>query len=198
LPSSIVIHDLLKRFSSDQETAIVFAYCRYTDQCSVTDILASFVKQLVQDHPSVVVPIIEPVYKDHQRKETRLSERELQELVQRLLKSFKKTYIIIDALDELPDNTRSNLPMVLSLRASRATLLVTSRPLQLHLPDTYVRVEVKSQTDIELFIDKQIEETHCLKDLLNGNQKATEEIRASLKQKSQGMCVSYFGLIYLY
>ena len=112
-----------------KETAIVFAYCRHSDRYSVTDILAAFIKQLAQDHPSVVLPIIEPVYKDHHRKETRPSKQEIQRLVQRLVKLFKKTYIILDALDELPEDTRVHLPAVLS--SLRASLLITSRPLQL-------------------------------------------------------------------
>ena len=106
--------------------------------------LASFVNQLAQDHPSAVIPIFEPVYKDHQRKDTRASERELQQLVREPLKLFKKTYIILDALDELPDDTRANLPTILS--SLRASLLVTSRPLHLlEAADAIVRIDLENQ-----------------------------------------------------
>jgi hypothetical protein len=199
LPRSIVIHDLQERFSSDQDTAIGFAYCRYTDRYSVTDILASFVKQAAQDHPSVVLPIIQPVYKDHQRKETRPSEGELLALVQQLLKLFKKTYLIIDALDEAPDDTKAKLPKVFSsLRASGASLLVTSRPLELldpQLPDAHI--EVENQKDIELFIDEEIHGTSRLTQLLKGKPEVRKEICASVGGKSQGMWVFQSGLIYL-
>jgi hypothetical protein len=155
LPRSIVINHLHEHFSSDQHTAIVFAYSRYTDRYSVSTILASFVKQLAQDRPSIALPIIQPVYDDHQRKETRLSEQELQGLLQKLLKSFVRAYIVIDALDELPDDTKASLPsVILSLRASRARLLVTSRPLHLleiRSSDANVYVEAGNQKDIELF-----------------------------------------------
>jgi len=195
-PRSIVINHLQNRFSSDHEIAIIFAFCRYSDQYSVTDILASFVKQLAQDHLSVF-PIIETVYKDHKKKETRPSEQELQELLQRLLNSFKKTYIVIDALDEVPENTRVHLLVVLSsLRGSRASLLLTSRPLQLlepFLPDAaYIYVENENHGDIEFFINKQIEETLHLASLLKGKQPLRREICTKLKEKSEGMYVFYF------
>ena len=184
-----MIQHLQKHF---QDTAIVFAYCRHSDRYSVADILASFVKQLAQAHPSVVLPSIGPVYEDHQRKETRLSEQELQHLFQELLKLFKKTYIVIDALDELPDDTRVNLPTVLS--PLLASLLITSRPLELlEVADAVVHIDDKNQQDIELFIDKQFEEPGRLRDMLKEKQLVRKGICATLKQVSQGMYVSYFG-----
>lgn len=194
LPRSIVIQHLQEQF---EETAIVFAYCRHPDRYSITDILGAFVKQLIQKHPSVVLPVIEPVYKDHQRKETRASEQELQGLVQELLKLFKKTYIVIDALDELPDDTRANFPRVLS--SLRASLLITSRPLQLlEAADAVIRIDVENKKDIDLFIDKQIEETGRLRHMLKARQDVRKKICTSLKQVSRGMCVSYFDLGSLY
>jgi hypothetical protein len=170
-----------------EETAIVFAYCRHSDRYSVTDILASFIKQLAQDHPSVVLPIIEPVYKDHQRKETRPSKQEIQQLVQKLVKLFKKTYIILDALDELPEDARDHLSTVLS--PLRASLLITSRPLQLlEAADAIVRIDVQNQQDIEIFIDKEIEETRRLRDMLRERQDVRKKICTSLKQ-GHGACV---------
>jgi hypothetical protein len=112
---------------------------------------------------------------------------------------FKKTYLIIDALDEAPDDTKAKLPMVFSsLRASGASLLVTSRPLELldpQLPDAHI--EVENQKDIEFFVDKQIDETSRLRQLLQGKHEVRKEICASVGEKSQGMWVSQFGLTYL-
>jgi len=144
-----------------------------------------------------MLPIIEVIYEDHEKKETRPSEQELQALLQQLLNSFKKTYIVIDALDEVPENTRVNLLTVLSsLRASRASLLLTSRPLQLlepFLPDAvYVYIENKNRKDIELFINKQMEETPYLTAIFKGKPLVRKEICAKLKEKSDGMYVPHF------
>ena len=103
-----------------------------------------------------------------------------------------KTYIVIDALDEVSDETRVDLLAVLSsLGTCRASVLLTSRPLQLLeplLPDAEVHVDAENRSDIELYIDKRIEETPRLRTLLKGKgQHVREEIRAKLKQKSDGM-----------
>jgi hypothetical protein len=171
--------------------AIIFAYCRYTDRYSITDILSSFVKQIAEDHQSVVLPIIESVYNNHQRRQTRPGEHELQELLKKLLNSFKKAYIIVDALDEVPDDIRPGLLEV--LRSLPAGLLLTSRPLaileQYHPDAAYIHVDAKNWGDIELFINKQIDKNPSLTTILRGREAERKEICAKLKEKSQGMCV---------
>jgi len=193
-PRSIVIHHL-QEYSSVQETPVIFAYSRYSNRYSITDILASFVKQLAQDNHSVILPIIEPIYDGHQRKETRPSKEELLDLLKKLLNLFKKTYIIIDALDEIPDDTKADLlAVLLSLQASGGSLLLTSRPLQVLEPllpnAVYIYVEAGNRSDMELFIDKQIDENPYLKAVLRGKEAEKKEVCAKLKRKSQGMCVS--------
>ena len=188
-PRSIVIQHLQENF---HETAIVF----HIVDIQIDILSRTFFKQLAQGHPAAVIPIFEPVYKDHQRKDTRASERELQQLVREPLKLFKKTYIILDALEELPDDTRANLPTILSLRAS---LLVASRPLQLlDAADAIVRVDSENQKDIELYIDKHIEETGRLRDLLKARQDVWKKICARLKKVSRGMYVPYFRFYLCY
>ena len=193
-PRSVVIYHL-QEYCPVQETPVIFAYSRYSNRYSITDILASFIKQLAQDNHSIILPIIEPIYDGHQRKETRPSKEELWDLLKKLFNLFKKTYIIIDALDEIPDDTRAGLlAVLLSLQASRGSLLLTSRPLQVLEPlvpnAVYIHVEAGNRSDIELFIDKQFDENLYLKAVLRGKEADREGICAKLKQKSQGMCVS--------
>ena len=195
-PRSIVIDYLQKRLSSVQKTTILFAYFRYTDGHSITDILASFVKQLAQDHSSIIFPIIEPIYDNHQRKETRPNKHELQELLKKLLDSFEKAYIIVDALDEVPDDARPDLlEVLLSLPAN---LLLTSRPLatleQCHSNAAYVHLEDENWKDIKLFLEKEIDKSPSLTTMLKGKETVRKEICAKLKQKSRGMYVYQFCL----
>jgi hypothetical protein len=108
---------------------------------------------------------------------------------------FKKTYIVIDALDEVPDDARLHLlDDILSLQASRANLLLTSRPLQLleplHQNAEYIQVDAENWKDIELFIHKQIENNRFISAVLKGNPADRDELCAKLKQKCQGMYVS--------
>ncbi len=132
------------------------------------------------------------MYNSHKTKDTRPSQRELQELLEKLLKSFEKTYIIVDALDEVPDDTRPDLLEV--LRSLPANLLLTSRPLAMlerfHSNAVYIHVDGENCMDIELFIEKQIDKSPSLTTMLEGKEAVRKEISAKLKQKSQGMCVS--------
>ena len=154
------------------------------------DILASFVKQLAQDHESIIFPIVGPIYNDHKKKETRPSKDELQELLKKLLNLFEKTYIIVDALDEVPDDdTRHDLLEV--LRSLPASLLLTSRPLstleQYHSNAAYIHIEAENWKDIEVFLEKQINSSPSLTTMLKGKEEVKKEICAKLKHKSQGM-----------
>jgi hypothetical protein len=113
---------------------------------------------------------------------------------------FKKTYIIIDGLDEVFDDIRAHFLKVLSLlRENGASLLLTSRPLQLLeplLPDAaFIQIDDENQKDIDLFIDKKFEEEPHLTSLLEGRQRVREETCAKFKEKSRGMCVSSFSLL---
>ena len=138
-----------------------------------------------------MLSILEPFHKDHENKQTRPCERILQELLQKLLLQFKKTFIIIDALDEFPDDTRDDLLTILS--SLQASLLLTSRPLRLleHiLPDAvYIHIDAENRKDIELFIDKKVREMPRLSVLLRGKELLRKEICAKLKEKSEGMYV---------
>jgi hypothetical protein len=143
------------------------------------------------EHRPSVLSILELFHNDHENKQTRPCERELQELLQKLLLQFKKTFIIIDALDEFPDDSRGDLLTILS--SLQASLLLTSRPLRLleHiLPDAvYIHIDAENRKDIELFIDKKVQETPRLSVLLRGKELLRKEICAKLKEKSEGMYV---------
>ena len=102
---------------------------------------------------------------------------------------FEKAYIIVDALDEAPDDTRLNL--LEALRLLPVNLLLTSRPLvmleQYHSDAAYIHVERENWMDIEIFIEKKIDKTPWLTTMLRGKEAIRMEICAKLKEKSQGM-----------
>ena len=184
---SIVIDHLQKRFL--RKTTILFAYSRYTDKYSVADLLASFVKQLAQDHQEIVFPILEPIYDDYKKKDIRPSNDALLYLLKKLLNLFEKAYIIVDALDEAPDDTRPDL--LDALRLLPASLFLTSRPLEMleqyHSNAAYIHIERENQNDIEHFLEKKINKSPWLTTMLRGKEAIRKEICTKLKEKSQGM-----------
>ena len=188
--SSIVTEHLQTLFRDDHGIAAVFAYCRYTDPYSLASFLASFIKQLVEDHPHVF-PHIESVYTKHQKEATRPNETNLLDLFQKLIGLFNRAYIIIDAVDEASDDTRDHfLKALLPLQAS---LLLTSRPSNLskHLPHhaLFVYIDDLNQQDVKHFIDTKFQQLTRLLDLLRGREELGQVIRAKLTKKSNGMYV---------
>jgi hypothetical protein len=169
---------------------MVFAYCRYTDRYPLSDFLASFIKQLVEDHPHVF-PHIKAVYTKHQKEATRPHEPNLLELFQKLVGLFKQAYIIIDAVDEASDDTRDHF--LRTLLPLQANLLLTSRPSNLskHLPQhaLFVYIDDLNQQDVTYFIDTKFQQLTRLSDLLRGKEELGQVIRAKLAEKSNGMYV---------
>ncbi|KAG2012156.1 hypothetical protein CC2G_012191 [Coprinopsis cinerea AmutBmut pab1-1] len=58
--ASHVIDDLLKL--EDDDTCILFVYCRYTEALTVSDILKALVKECLKRHPGAAEDIL-PLYK---------------------------------------------------------------------------------------------------------------------------------------
>ena len=175
---SLVIHHLDRSFSNNQDIAVIFAYCRFTAQYSITDYLASFVKQLVERH-SGLISVVESVYKKHRREATQPYEHELLELLRTFIPLFTRVYIVIDALDEIPEDARDGFLM--ALMSLQGSLLVTSRSSHWLHDIQYIDIEDKNQKDIDLFIDKKFRESSKLMLLLKGKEEIGEKLRETSK-----------------
>jgi hypothetical protein len=191
---SIVIHYLEgeESFPNDpNDIAIIFAYCRDADQHSITDILTSFVKQLAVRHPRVL-PSIELVYRKHLVDATQPIKQEWLELLQTLIPLFHRVYIVIDALDEFPDNARDGL--IIALISLKASLLITSRPSNaFHLlrDGEYIEIGAENEQDIELFIRQEFRESSNLTSLLKDKEQLREQFCTQLKDISKSMYVIF-------
>jgi hypothetical protein len=189
---SIVIHHLESYISENQEdTAVIFAYCRYTDQHSISDILASLIKQLAARH-SRLLSLVESVYRDHLLAETRPNQQQWLELLRALLLLLNRAYIVIDALDELPDDSRDEL--LNALKLLQASLLITSRPsnaFQLLSDVEYVEIRDENAEDIGLFIRQRFKESSNLTNLLGEREEVRRRIYAKLKETSKSMYVAF-------
>jgi hypothetical protein len=186
---SIVINHLKTSFPNSQgDVAIVFAYCRHSDQYSLTDILASLVKQLHQHHPGVLSHVVESVYLKHREDGASPKQEELLDILQKSIPSFDRVYIIVDGVDEFPYDARNDF--LTALVSLQARLLLTSRPsvtsysLQ-GVP--HIDVGDENQIDIEFFIDRKIRESAILMGLLIRNEQIWNEICAKLKETSKNM-----------
>ena len=160
--ASIVV-DHLKTSFPDDKTGKAFLYCIYKrqDNQKVDDLLASLLGQLAV-WQSMVPESIRELYNKHQRGEKpRLSRNEILEALSSITKTYSRTFIIIDALDECKTNHIRNelLSEIYKLQEGSDTrLMVTFRPSIVPNPPSSVReLEIRAYKE-----DVNISAAECL------------------------------------
>ncbi|CAG9986795.1 unnamed protein product [Clonostachys byssicola] len=130
--AAIVVDDLCARFQNKSETCVVFVFCnfrRHPEQ-RFEDLLATLLKQMIQQQPSIPDDI-KQFYSRHKKRRTRFSAEELSRMLQATTKLFSRIFIVIDALDECQKTNgcrKSFIDDMFNLRANHGiNLFTTSR-----------------------------------------------------------------------
>jgi len=130
--TSIVVEHLCAKFQNNTSVSIAYLYCNFRRQHeqTPTDLLASLLKQLVQELPSMP-EIIKNLYEHHKYKRTRPLFDEISKALHSVVANYSRAFIIIDALDELSasDGVRRRFLLeILNLQAKTgASVFATSR-----------------------------------------------------------------------
>jgi hypothetical protein len=130
--TSIVINDLTTRFQNNLTIGIAYIYCNFRrkDDQKAEDLLASLLKQLAQERPSLP-DIVKDLYGRHKDKRTRPPLEEISRTLQSVAAMYSRVFIIVDALDEcqIYDDCRTRfLSEIFNLQAKcGANLFATSR-----------------------------------------------------------------------
>ncbi|KAI1738955.1 hypothetical protein F4680DRAFT_466763 [Xylaria scruposa] len=128
--SSLVINHLRK--TSDRHgVGVVFLYCNYKEdkERKVVNLLSALLKQLVQELPYTPA-IVQALYETHKDRKTQPSLSDISTTIRHVLEDYREVFIVVDALDECPDEYRDNLLSELkNLQVPRVRLMVTSRPI---------------------------------------------------------------------
>lgn len=161
--AAIVIENLLQTVQS-AAVGVSYVYCNYRSQesQSTTSIFSAILKQSIQAKPSIPEPAIR-LYENHASKGTRPGLQEILCTLEAVLTtSYSRVYLVIDALDELPDNEGTFFQLLRALRLLQAKvdirLLATSRPILTianefkQLPSLDVRA---SDADVRQFVKGQ-------------------------------------------
>jgi Cdc6-like AAA superfamily ATPase len=132
--TSIVVEELITRFSNDPTIGIAYIYCNFRrqDEQKIETLLASLIKQLAESQPSLPGTVTE-LYDRHKTKRTRPSLDEISRSLQVVTTLYSRVFIIVDALDEcqISDGCRQRfLSSLFNLQAKcGANLFATSRPI---------------------------------------------------------------------
>jgi hypothetical protein len=129
--SASVINKLRKRFKDDQNTAVLYVYCKYNAPCDITRVLSSLLHQLIL-HTGQLTPESIKLLKRCQKEQRSPLLEEISSIFRTEMKSLSHLFIVIDALDEcFPEQVRHALLHDMhSLVSAEAPvrLFITSRP----------------------------------------------------------------------
>jgi hypothetical protein len=114
----------------DSNNAILCIYCNYKEHIeqSVSNLVASLLKQIVQDRRTTPDGI-SSLHRLCEKQYRRPTLEELTKALKSETTTFSRVFIVVDALDECPDDggTRANLLQALRSLSGNINLMVTSR-----------------------------------------------------------------------
>jgi len=193
--SSVVIDDLIARHG---KANVAYIYCDYRDQTSqtVVNILGSVLRQLLTTAsyvPETIYTVLESIKKQGQRAEI----GDISTMLKVLLPRLDRSFLCLDALDELESRTRFTLLKALRTEFGSARIFLTGRPhielevnraLQIQLDAMHIEA---NEDDIRGFLIHEIEEDMNINpdDM---NKQLREEILEAIIGKAGGMYVLSF------
>jgi NACHT domain len=195
--ASIVANHLKTSFPDDK-TGKAFLYCVYKrqDNQKVDDLLASLLGQLAVWQPMVPEPTRQ-LYDEHRKfRKPRLSQSEICNGLCSIIKTYSRTFIIIDALDECKtDHIRNELlSEVYKLQeGSDVRLMVTFRPSIIpKRPSNVTELEIRApKEDIEEYLGGRMFE---LRSVVRDNEELQCKIKARILALVDSMYVRFHPL----
>jgi len=193
--SSVVIDDLITQHG---EANVAYLYCDYRDQKSqtVVNILGSVLRQFLTTAsyvPDTIITTLESIKKKGQR----VKIGDISKMLKVLLPHLDRSFLCLDALDELDSHTRFTLLQALRTEFGNARIFLTGRPhiepevnraLQIQLDAMHIKA---NECDMRGFLIHEIEKDMNINpdDM---NEQLREEILEAIIGKADGMYVLYF------
>ena len=190
--TSIIVDELITRFSNDPTVGIAYLYCnfRQQDEQKAQDLLASLLKQLSEERSSLP-DSVKSLYNKHKEKRTQPSLDEISITLQSVGAAYARVFIIVDALDEcqIYNGYRQNLlSSLFDLQERyRANLFATSRPI-LSIEKEFEKnskLEIRaSEQDVRRYLNGHM---RLLPGFVTRSIKLQEEIKTAIIKAIEGM-----------
>jgi Cdc6-like AAA superfamily ATPase len=194
--TSIVIDHLCTRFQNDASVGIAYLYCNFRRQHEQkpADLLASLLKQLVQEQSSIPQSV-KSLYERHKDKRTRPSFDEISKALHSVVADYSRSFIIIDALDECEVSNggrKQLLSEISNLQAkTEASFFATSR----FIPE--IEKEFKGCVSLEIYASDEDVQRYLdghmfqLPSFVSSNFDLQEEVKTAIVSAVNGMYVVY-------
>ncbi|KAJ7469684.1 hypothetical protein FB451DRAFT_1136338 [Mycena latifolia] len=188
--SSVVVNHLRSQFpTGDPGIACIYLNHKETEVQTPLNLLASVWKQLVVD--TSISPAVHQLYSHHRSRDIRPSLAEVFGILQSTVGQHSKVYIIVDALDECPEDQQTILLEHLSmLRGANTRLMFTSRPhvtLEEFFPSLLGLEIHATEDDLRKYVDRQILKSSRLTKHVRTRPDLHEEIKLKITSNAHGM-----------
>lgn len=184
--------------SSHNTIGVAVIYLKYNDpEQSLSNLLASLLKQFIEDQ-EVVPDALHILYERHSDHKTSLSTDEMINALKTTIKSYSKTFIVVDGLDECDEKVRWDLIERLKLFHGTAHIIITSRYLDSICEELeeFGQIEIKAHgSDIELYIDRQIRKNRNLRRIVQKNPQMRNDIKEGVVKTADKMCMPPFSIV---
>lgn len=190
--TSIIVEELSLRFSTDTSIGIAYLYFNFRrhDEQKIDNLLASLLKQLAENQPSLPVAVKE-LYDQHKKKRTRPSFEDIFNCLKIVTKLYSRVFILVDALDEstVSDGCRQRfLSSLFNLQAEfGASFFATSR-LILSIEkefEGHSKLDIRaSDEDVRRYLDGHM---FRLPRFVTRSFELEEEIKIAIVKATEGM-----------
>jgi hypothetical protein len=189
--SRSAVIDHLNQSGNNTSTGKVFLYCDYKQATEQTliNMLGSLLRQLIQQQGQVIDGLL-MVYKSHKQRGLVLNIAERSKWLQVASSKYTQLFCMVDALDELAENTRLKLIAEITKLPQYTKTILTSRhslDTESHLPGC-PQLEIQA-TDADLrsyVINRALEEPRLGKHVQK-DPNLLEELVNTIISKARGM-----------
>ncbi len=185
--------DHLQTLFKDQNVAVACVYFNYKERIEQTasDVIASLLKQLVQIQSETSAEV-RSLYDKHIRQNTCPELGRMVKALQSEMMRYSKVFIVIDALDECPEDNGVRQHILTELRslALAVKLMFTSRyitAIERELQGA-IRLDIRANDDdIRKFVKGRISREHRLARHIQADVTLRDDIENTIVDKARGM-----------
>ncbi|KAJ6568705.1 ankyrin repeat-containing domain protein [Mycena capillaripes] len=188
--ASIVVDDLRKNLAN-QTTGVAVLYLDHkapAETQSPRNLLAAIWRQLAVEQP--IPSGVHGLYKKHYAQGTCLALEETYSMLHSAVQKFSSVFVVVDALDEYPEEQRDALLRHLWNLGPAVRLLMTSRPHVScdHIIPDIATVEIRAmEEDIRKYVEGRIEKSPRLSRHINKSPTLRDSIEENIVKCSDGM-----------
>jgi hypothetical protein len=188
----VIKHLQLENKDENVGIAWIFYVYKERDQQSLSNIVGSLLKQLVRQSRRAPSEKLKEAYEKHDREHTRPTFEQYSELLRFEIDRYGDVFIIVDALDESPDDgsARQDLFDELKSLPEKAHLMVTSRSHVFDADEFRNAASIRlfaQDADVRKYLGARLQRSRKFAEVLGSKPGLKEKLVETLIRNTKGM-----------